>query len=58
MGNKENNGNGGGIGADILDFLGYDTFDDWGIIGIILWIICLPFILIKRVLGFLFDLIF
>ena len=55
---RKNNKEKEGKGVFILDFLGYDYFEDFGIIGKILWIICLPFILIIKIIGLIFDLIF
>ena len=48
-----------GLGKMILkDFLGYYYFEGLGCLGVILWIICLPFILIYKALCFIFNLIF
>lgn len=36
----------------------YEPFEGLGCIGVILWIICLPFILIYKAICFIFNLIF
>lgn len=58
MGNQKHEESEDGFGRIIADYLGYYYFEGFGKIGKILWVMCLPFILIKRAIGFIFDLIF
>lgn len=58
MGKKKENNIAGGIVAIIADYLAYDYFEGLGIIGVILWLICLPFILIWKIIVGIFNIIF
>lgn len=58
MGKQENEEREESLGRTFADYLGYYYFEGFGKIGKILWVMCLPFIILKRAVGFILDLIF